>query len=60
MIVNETTIHKRPNDPNDTDINNYKSPYGLQQLEQSPYRIIAVYTYTCRQHSQLVVVISRM
>ena len=28
MIAKETTIHKRPND---TDINNYRSPYGLQQ-----------------------------
>ena len=28
MIANETTIHKRPND---TDINKYRSPYGLQQ-----------------------------
>ena len=28
MIANETTLHKRPND---TEINNYRSPYGLQQ-----------------------------
>ena len=28
MIAIETTLHKRPND---TEINNYRSPYGLQQ-----------------------------
>ena len=28
MIANETVLHKRPND---TEINNYRSPYGLQQ-----------------------------
>ena len=28
MIANETTLHKRPND---TEIYNYMSPYGLQQ-----------------------------
>ena len=28
MIVNETTAKR---DQNDTDINNYRSPYGLQQ-----------------------------
>ena len=27
-IANETTLHKRPND---TEINHYRSPYGLQQ-----------------------------
>ena len=28
MITNETTLQKRLND---TEINNYRSPYGLQQ-----------------------------
>ena len=26
MIANETTLYKRPND---TEINNYRSPYGI-------------------------------
>ena len=28
IFANETTLHNRPND---TEINNYRSPYGLQQ-----------------------------
>ena len=28
ILANETTLHIRPNG---TEINNYKSPYGLQQ-----------------------------
>ena len=28
MIANKTALHKRPNY---TEINNYRSPYGLQQ-----------------------------
>ena len=28
LIANETTLHKRQND---TEINNYRSPYDLQQ-----------------------------
>ena len=30
MIANEATIHNA-RDQNDTDINNYRSPFGLQQ-----------------------------
>ena len=30
MIVNDTTLHKRPND---TEMNSYRSPFGLQQIE---------------------------
>ena len=29
FIANETALHKRPNDTNDTEINSYRSPYGL-------------------------------
>ena len=32
MIANETTLHKRPND---TEINKYRSPYGLQKWAKS-------------------------
>ena len=46
-IANETTIHKRTTD---TEINNYRSPYGLQQWAR-PYRIVNYKTprnYKCK------------
>ena len=40
MIANETTLHKRTND---TEINNYRSPYGLQQCTINERFVIGYY-----------------